>query len=135
MGELSRCLYDRVEVAAGLCHATAGRADPRIPDPIQQAGGFLGQLLEGSWVNYWRIIDPPRSERTNPDLFHTMSIRTNYQTNCAPCHTSQLHAPNARAADTRVLVFREPGVNCEMCHGPSARHVAAMSAGARYSKL
>ncbi len=90
---------------------------------------------EGSWVNYWRIIDPPRSERTNPDLFHTMSIRTNYQTNCAPCHTSQLHAPNARAADTRVLVFREPGVNCEMCHGPSARHVAAMSAGARYSKL
>src|ERR1022692_4583418 len=41
MGELSRCLYDRVEVAAGLCHATAGRADPRIPDPIQQAGGML----------------------------------------------------------------------------------------------
>ncbi len=91
--------------------------------------------LEGSWVNYWKIIDPPGSERTNPDLFHTMSMRTNYQTNCAPCHTSQLHTPNARATDTRELVFREPGVNCEMCHGPSARHAAAMSAGAHYAKL
>jgi predicted CXXCH cytochrome family protein len=90
---------------------------------------------EGAWVNYWRIIDPPQSERTDPDQFHTMSIRTNYQTNCAPCHTSQLHATNARAADTRMLVFREPGVNCEMCHGPSARHAVAMSAGAPLAKL
>jgi predicted CXXCH cytochrome family protein len=90
---------------------------------------------EGAWVNYWKIIDPPQSERADADLFHTMSMRTNYQTNCAPCHTSQLHTPEARETDTRALVFREPGVDCEMCHGPSARHVEAMAAGAHYAKL
>jgi predicted CXXCH cytochrome family protein len=91
--------------------------------------------VEGSWVNYWKLIDPDGSQRPDPDLFHTMSGRTNYQSNCAPCHTSQLRAGDPRSGDTRTLLFREPGVNCEMCHGPSARHVAAMAAGKPYSKL
>lgn len=90
--------------------------------------------VEGSWVNYWKLIDPEGSERPDPDLFHTMSRRTNYQENCAPCHTSQLRVRDPRSPDTRTLVFQEPGVNCEMCHGPSARHVTAMTAGKPYPK-
>src|SRR5258708_25293994 len=41
-----------------------------------------------------------------------LSQATSYQQTCAPCHTSQL----------REKGFAEPGVNCEMCHGPSAAH-------------
>jgi predicted CXXCH cytochrome family protein len=70
--------------------------------------------LEKKWLNYWKIIDPPASERTDVGRFHEFRGITSYQQNCAPCHTSQL----------RVSGFAEPGVNCEMCHGPSAAHAA-----------
>jgi predicted CXXCH cytochrome family protein len=107
----------------------------QLPDGQIHVFPIQYNKVEGSWVNYWKIIDPPGTGRPDPDLFHTMSSRTNYQANCAPCHTSQLHARNPHSADTRTLVFEEPGVNCEMCHGPSARHVAAMAAGKPYPKL
>ena len=32
------------------------------------------------------------------------------------------------------LEFREPGVDCEMCHGPSETHVIEMNLGERYPK-
>lgn len=83
--------------------------------------------LEKSWVNYWRTIDPEGSERADPANFHRFSQATSYQENCAPCHTSQL----------RVKGFAEPGVNCEMCHGPSAAHAkdAATAPAFRFSRL
>ncbi|MBY0375382.1 MAG: hypothetical protein K2Q23_15415, partial [Bryobacteraceae bacterium] len=64
-----------------------------------------------------------------PDLFHRMDLGTNYQVNCAPCHTSQLRSKRIKASTPQDLDFREAGVNCEMCHGPSADHVAAMKSG------
>jgi predicted CXXCH cytochrome family protein len=106
----------------------------QLPDGQIHVFPIQYNKLERAWVNYWRIIDPPGSQRPDPDRFHNMSSRTNYQANCAPCHTSQLHSRNARSADRLTLLFREPGVNCEMCHGPSARHVALMRAGGHASK-
>jgi predicted CXXCH cytochrome family protein len=86
-------------------------------------------LLEKMWLNYWKRIDPPQSARANPDGFHNLSQATNYQINCAPCHTSQLGGPGKSTLMPQDLSFLEPGVNCEMCHGPSAHHVTAMSTG------
>lgn len=105
----------------------------QLPDGQIHVFPIQYNKLEGSWVNYWKIIDPPGSQRPDPGLFHIMSSRTNYQANCAPCHTSQLHT-KPRSTDTLTLLFREPGVNCEMCHGPSARHVALMTAGRHDAK-
>jgi predicted CXXCH cytochrome family protein len=90
--------------------------------------------LQGKWFNYWRIIDPPGSARADLDRFHRHSSPTNYQVNCAPCHTSQLRTEKPGSREPEDLVFREAGVNCEMCHGPSGQHVAAMSAGKPYAK-
>lgn len=84
--------------------------------------------LQGRWLNYWKMIDPPGSERTDVRAFHRMSPVTNYQLNCAPCHTSQLRRGK------EGVVFREPGINCEMCHGPSARHAAASRSGKSYQR-
>ncbi|MFN7997679.1 MAG: cytochrome c3 family protein [Bryobacteraceae bacterium] len=106
----------------------------QLPDGQIHVFPIQYNKLEGAWINYWKIIDPPGSQRTDPDLFHTMSSRTNYQANCAPCHTSQLHTRKPSSADTLTLEYREPGINCEMCHGPSARHVEAMTAGRRETK-
>jgi predicted CXXCH cytochrome family protein len=80
-------------------------------------------------LNYWQRIDPPASERARLDHFTDLSEATSYQQNCAVCHTSQLRLVRRDDAKMENAAFREAGVNCEMCHGPSAGHVAEMQSG------
>jgi predicted CXXCH cytochrome family protein len=85
--------------------------------------------LKKSWVNYWAMIDPPGSERAVITDFPKLLAATNYQENCAICHTSQLRATAGSTDPLQHAVFKQPGVDCEMCHGPSARHVKEMRSG------
>lgn len=85
--------------------------------------------LSKEWINYWKAIDPPGSERARVSRFTDLSAATSYQRNCAVCHTSQLSLTQTGDSSMEHAAFREPGVNCEMCHGPSANHVEAMKAG------
>jgi predicted CXXCH cytochrome family protein len=89
--------------------------------------------LAKTWLNYWKIIDGPGTERANPYNWEKLDASTSYEINCAVCHTSQLRNSRGGGFDTDNLVFREPGVGCEMCHGPGAAHVEEMAAG-RLSK-
>lgn len=96
------------------------RADGRIHVlPLQY------NRLNEQWVNFWKIIDSPGSERADLSQFHRLSSSTNYQINCATCHTSQLSTDRATRRPTD-FVYREPGVNCEMCHGPAADHLTGI---------
>jgi predicted CXXCH cytochrome family protein len=88
--------------------------------------------LEKKWVNYWKVIDTADSERANPLNWEKLDDSTNYMINCAVCHTSQLRNARGGGFDPDHIIFREPGVDCEMCHGPSAEHVEAMTAGKPY---
>ena len=81
--------------------------------------------LEKSWLNYWRQIDPPDSERAAVGEFHRLREVTSYQQNCAPCHTSQLQPKG----------FLESGVNCEMCHGPSAEHARGAAPAFKFQQI
>jgi hypothetical protein len=90
----------------------------RLPDGEIHVFPIQYNKVERSWVNYWKIVDLPGSERANVGVFRTMSIRTNYPANCAPCHTSQLRTVKPGSTAPRDMVFSEGGVNCEMCHGP-----------------
>lgn len=85
--------------------------------------------LQGRWLNYWRLIDPPRSKRTDITAFSEFDHATNYQFHCAPCHTSQLAFSPPDSNRLEDIRFKEGGVNCEMCHGPSAAHAQAFAAG------
>src|SRR5262245_51925498 len=89
--------------------------------------------LRSSWVNYWEIVDARGSPRTAIDQFHQASADTVYQTTCAPCHTSQLTYQNG-GGGPGAATFREPGINCEMCHGPSLSHVERMKNGVRTNR-
>ena len=80
------------------------------------------------WVNFWEIRDDGPSERSIVENFHRMQSSTSYQVHCSPCHTSQVQAEGAVLAAERIT-FRETGINCEMCHGPSQEHGNAMHAG------
>jgi predicted CXXCH cytochrome family protein len=87
-----------------------------------------------TWVNFWKIIDGPGSARADLRHWEDFDPATTYQTNCAVCHTSQLHDLDGGATPGIHREFREPGIDCEMCHGPSQRHIAAMDNGDTYNK-
>jgi predicted CXXCH cytochrome family protein len=91
-------------------------------------------LSEKKWMNYWKVIDAPGSERANPLNWEKLDASTNYMINCAVCHTSQLRNTHGGGFDPDNLAFLEPGVDCEMCHGPSADHIAAMESGSYSEK-
>ena len=96
----------------------------RLPDGRIQVFPMQFSLVARQWLNFWQVIDPLGTERARIGGFHRMSRATNYQVNCASCHTSQLRtADSSRPAAFEPL---EHGINCEMCHGPSGDHVAAM---------
>jgi predicted CXXCH cytochrome family protein len=86
-------------------------------------------VQQRKWVDFWKTIDPPGTPRDDPDNFYKHSRGTAYITNCAPCHTSQLQMTGAGPATPENATFRQGGINCEVCHGPAANHVAAMRSG------
>jgi predicted CXXCH cytochrome family protein len=86
------------------------------------------------WVNFWKIIDAPGTDRDDPHNWERYSPATNYMPNCAACHTSQLRNLKGGGFEPDNLEFREPGIGCEMCHGPGGRHVASRMEGKSYPK-
>jgi len=80
-------------------------------------------LLQKRWINFWKVIDGPESERADPTKWEKLDGSTSYQAVCAVCHTSQLKNTKGMGFAINHLEFQEPGINCEMCHGPSADHV------------
>jgi predicted CXXCH cytochrome family protein len=81
------------------------------------------------WINYWRMIDPPGSLRTRVSEFPKLTTATNYQQNCAICHTSQLKADLSSAEPMQHAKPLQAGIDCEMCHGPAAWHIKQIDAG------
>ena len=91
-------------------------------------------VRERQWLNFWKVIDSAGSDRADLQSWQKFEPATNYLSVCAVCHTSQLRTAKGGGFGTENLEFREPGIDCEMCHGPSARHVGAMNSGDDYSK-
>jgi predicted CXXCH cytochrome family protein len=108
-------------------YATRLADDRVLVFPIQYS------RLRSAWVNYWEIVDARGSRRTAISQFHENPADAVYQNTCAPCHTSQLRVED-RAGTPAAAIFRETGINCEMCHGPSLTHVERMKSGLRTSR-
>jgi len=90
--------------------------------------------IQKRWVNFWQVIDPPGSPRADISQWPRLDSTTSYQANCAVCHTSQLRNIKSGGFEAQGPEFREPGINCEMCHGPSLKHVGAMQRAQPYEK-
>jgi predicted CXXCH cytochrome family protein len=106
----------------------------RLPNGEIQVFPIQYNLREKRWVNFWETIDTPGSPRADLTRWEKLDAWTSYQANCAVCHTSQLRNVAGGGFATSGLEFREPGIDCEMCHGPSQRHVESTSKGRPYSK-
>lgn len=101
----------------------------RLPDGRLQVLPVEYNLLAKKWVNYWELIDPPGSARAVLHDFPKLSAATNYQQNCAICHTSQLKSDQSTADPMQHAQFLQPGIDCEMCHGPGALHARRAAKG------
>jgi tetratricopeptide (TPR) repeat protein len=51
-----------------------------------------------------------------------------FNTACYGCHVSQLSTNYDQRSDTYHTVWREPGINCETCHGPAEEHIRVCEA-------
>jgi len=49
-----------------------------------------------------------------------------FNTSCYGCHVSQLATNYDLKSDSYATTWKEPGINCETCHGPSEQHNEAM---------
>jgi tetratricopeptide (TPR) repeat protein len=85
--------------------------------------------LHKEWINYWQVIDLPGSDRADLGSWEKFGSSTSYQAVCAVCHTSQLRNLKGGSFEPDNLRFKEAGINCEMCHGPSLQHVVDRSMG------
>jgi predicted CXXCH cytochrome family protein len=104
-----------------------------LPDPRILVFPIQYSRVRSTWLNYWKIVDGPDSARTDISRFHEVPVNAIYQNTCAPCHTSQLKF-QAGIESPGDASFREGGINCEMCHGPSSAHVEWMK-GSRTRRL
>ncbi|MFZ5867227.1 MAG: multiheme c-type cytochrome, partial [Thermodesulfobacteriota bacterium] len=51
-----------------------------------------------------------------------------FNTACYGCHVSQLATNYDLKSDTYRTTWREPGINCETCHGPAEEHIRVCEA-------
>lgn len=100
----------------------------RLPDGRVHVVPIQYNAIHGKWVNFWEVLDHGPSKRSRVRNFHRMESETNYQLHCSSCHTSQVQAEGALVVPDRIT-YREAGINCEMCHGPSRAHERAMRLG------
>lgn len=54
-----------------------------------------------------------------------------FNTSCYGCHVSQIETNYDPATDSYHTTWREPGINCETCHGPAGKHVRLYQAAER----
>lgn len=67
-----------------------------------------------SMVRHFEDVD-------DEEIHWTDSLLT-FNTSCYNCHVSQLTKNYNPEDDTYHTVWREPGINCEACHGPGDEH-------------
>jgi tetratricopeptide (TPR) repeat protein len=106
----------------------------RLPNGEIHVFPIQYSALRKRWINYWKIIDGGASERSDLRSWEKFSAATSYQAVCAVCHTSQLRNVKGGGFDVNNVEFKEPGIDCEMCHGPSAQHVMDMTINEPYLK-
>jgi tetratricopeptide (TPR) repeat protein len=106
----------------------------RLPNGEIHVFPIQYSVLQKRWINYWKIIDGGGGERADLGAWEKLSSATSYQAVCAVCHTSQLRNVKGGGFEVNHVEFREPGIDCEMCHGPSGQHVADMTMNPSYAK-
>ena len=95
-------------------------------------------VREKSWLDSTRSMTMHENiSRTEP--VHWRDRALTFNTSCYGCHVSQIETNYLPSSDSYNTTWREPGINCETCHGPAGKHVrlyqAAEKSGTTPSQL
>ena len=80
-------------------------------------------VRKGGWYNNPESAVRHFPEGTPDEALPWRDRNYTFNTSCYSCHVSQLATNFDLAADSYHTTWKEPGINCETCHGPSAEHV------------
>lgn len=58
-----------------------------------------------------------------------------FNTTCHSCHVSQLNKNYDVGSNTYHTTWKEPGINCETCHGPSEEHIIVCREAAKRDEV
>ena len=76
-----------------------------------------------AWFNYPESAVRTFVEDVEDEALPWKDRMYTFNTGCYNCHVSQLSSNFDLASDSYHTTWRESGINCETCHGPSAEHV------------
>jgi len=101
--------------------------------------GFLQVLplaydvREKTWMDSTRSMTMHQNiSRSDPVGWRDRALTFN--TSCYGCHVSQIETNYVAANDSYNTTWREPGINCETCHGPAGKHVRLYQAAEKSGK-
>ena len=97
---------------------------------VPQAGGRL-QAFTLAWDTVRRQwFDLQADEAAQPgESLHWTGRYQNWNLMCAECHTTALRKNYDEEKDRYRTTWAAPNVGCQACHGPGAKHVAAVRGG------
>jgi len=93
------------------------------PDGSMRVTFPTWDILEGKWIHGSTIV---RSAHNPRGEMVSLAIQI-WNKHCWNCHTSQLEEGYDVKTHTFKTTYTEPGINCEMCHGPGSVHVERMN--------
>ena len=69
------------------------------------------------------------------EALHWTDRQLTFNTSCHDCHVSQLEKNYNPEDDSYTTTWKEPGINCETCHGPAEAHVLAAKKAAAEGEI
>jgi cytochrome c552/HEAT repeat protein/cytochrome c554/c'-like protein len=106
----------------------------RMQDTVTVFGDGRWQVLPvyfhitggGAWVDY----NEAKQGSITPDHpYFWTNFRRTVNKECLDCHATGIDVRYDRASRHWSTTFADPGVSCEACHGPGARHARTKDAG------
>ena len=109
-----------------MVHALGGKNIYYLLTPLErgrlQVLPLAYDVQSKEWINAGASMVRHFAEGTDEALDWRDPLLT-FNTACFGCHVSQLSKNYDLKTDTYRTVWREPGINCESCHGPGAEHI------------
>ena len=103
----------------GLFYILTELGDGRL-----QALPLAYDVRRREWFDAVSSARGPHTAARDPALDDWHNPSRTFQIACVKCHSSQsASVPGPEGAVYPKTTWLEPGINCEVCHGPSAEHV------------
>lgn len=124
-----------------LRHSFGGRNVRYFLIPMEkgklQVAPLAYYVHQGKWYDATgSMVRDFQDDGPEDTAIHWTDRQLTFNTSCHDCHVSQLEKNYNPEDDSYTTTWKEPGINCETCHGPAEAHVkAAEEAAAKGEEL